>query len=187
MESDNDLKAFIFALFAFTLLLAGCLFKVAHEAQEAVFVTEQDERDYGDWVSTKRGPSGLSSLYALHRWARDNVEYRPDGVIDFPNAAVMTFKYKRGDCDDHAMLFIDALNLMGFDGKMLTVWHPSGGHSVCLVLDPSGFYHASNWPVIYGPFTTIEEAASSIYPDWTKAVLRDRMMKNTQEFLKGRN
>ena len=164
------------------LAVAGCFFRGMQEAQEWLLPAGTEEQ-YAQWAQSMRGQTPLVSLVNLHGWARVNMTYKPDGIIDMPDAAPRTWFQKTGDCDDFSYMMLDALGLMGHGAEawMGTI---DLSHSVCIIRSNGAYWHASNWPDFYGPYPDLKSLAASVAPEWRNLTVRDRRLQVTERIVK---
>lgn len=154
--------------------LTGCaVFQHPRETLKD-FQTKASQEDFDAWAESIKGPTVQATMGNYLVWHDANMTYTPDGVYDYPRHYLVTFAAKAGDCDDTASMLMAALYRAGgygnFQPVMLSVFHPGGGHAVCVAKDDATgwFYAASNWPRVFGPCATIRDLAGLIYPDWTR-------------------
>jgi len=170
----------ILALVILSVTLTGCSLLKGEQVAGAAFASQPDIIGYLGWRSSIRQPDPIAELRAVKQWADDNLQRRPDSVIDYPKLASVTWTDRSGDCDDWSYLFLDVMASHDHAGSRLM--SIDNFHTVCVVPDGHGlFYHASNWAEVRGPFATTDEIALSIKPDWKRITFRNRDLDVTAE------
>jgi hypothetical protein len=98
--------------------------------------------------------SSLAQVKKLVSWVHTNIEKRP--VISLPDA-LSTLENKRGDCNEHAVLFAALARAAGF---------PAAVETGLVYLDGRFYYHA--WNVIYlGRWITVDSLFGQVPADVT--------------------
>lgn len=173
-------------------MLGGCgVFRPVGE-NIAEIQPRASQEEFDAWAMSMKGGNILETAANLNAWATANITYTPDGLIDYPKAARVTFKIRQGDCDDFAALYAEALMRNGSTGdvKIFCAYPPSKrGHAVALFRGNDGLdHHISNWPDVRGGVAPLADGrpdypalAATLYPDWIRYRVYDADMNQIED------
>lgn len=171
-------KLLILLLFLISLACSGCILN-AFRSIQLPFRTNTSPEQFKAWVDAMNfSGDELDFHKRMNLWRVDNGQYKADGVADYPRHHLITHAWKRGDCDDWSSLFMEAAFQAGYEAKFVVVISPNGGHAVCVFKNNNDEYcHNSNWKNVRTGYKTLQDVASSIYPDWTYMKIYGRNIK----------
>jgi hypothetical protein len=101
---------------------------VARDAAPGYYRWDLDEHTKEDIPELNKAMASFENPYACANWIRRNIAY--ENLSDEPQTAAETFRAKKGDCDDIAILFCYMVKRL-FPGKTPRVvegWTTGGGY-----------------------------------------------------------
>ncbi|MBI4706950.1 MAG: hypothetical protein HY761_03370 [Candidatus Omnitrophica bacterium] len=117
---------------------------------------------------------GIHSPGQLAGWLKNEFKYRAE-MPDKWQSAEETFKLKKGDCEDFAIISQKILGDLGIKAQILVIKFKGivQSHAVCIFKQDRYYNFISNQKIVYTKAVSVKEAISECYPDWERIIYTD--------------
>ncbi len=146
-------------------------------------------------AASSPGLAAIARLYptpdALGSFLEREITFREDrdlfGRSDYWQPPEEFLRRRQGDCEDYALLAQAVLKRHGKESLVFSLYGPGYAHTVCIFRDQGLFHVLNQDKVIRCAASSLEEAASFLYPRWTWGAVARRFGRRGMAVRRVRN